>query len=113
VRSDRLYFEDIASSIVYVEEDSSGGQDEFLRNRTKRDAILRNLQIIGEAARSVSEESKTRYPELPWKGLVAFRNVAVHGYSTLDLDEIWAIIRDDLPPLKVQVERILQELPES
>ena len=71
-------------------------------------ALVQLLQIIGEAARRVSEHLRHQHPEVPWGEIIALRNRLVHGYDTVDLDRLWEILTGDLPGLKVHLERTLR-----
>lgn len=71
------------------------------------DAIMRNLEITGEAARRVPAEIKTRHPEVEWRSIAGFRDVAIHAYPTIDEEIVWDIVRRKVPELLQQVERIL------
>ncbi len=76
--------------------------------------MVHHLQILGEAATSLSDEMKERYPTLPWKQITGMRNILVHGYFEIDLDIVWRAIEDHLPELKEALSRILeQEKPSS
>lgn len=97
----------MAECIANIEEDTAGGKDVFTTNRTIRDAVMRNLQVLAESSKRVSEQERARYPEIPWRDLADFRNVVVHDYLRIDYDEIWSIIETNLPPLKAQLTTIL------
>ena len=71
-------------------------------------ATIHSIEIIGEAARSVSVELKRRYPEVPWELISGTRNRLAHGYIDVDLDIIWAIVTRDLPPLIEKIEGVLK-----
>jgi len=73
-------------------------------------ALTRLVEIIGEAANRVPGEIQTLYPELPWLQMVGARNRLIHGYDSVDLDVLWAIVQKDLPVLIRQLEKILQSL---
>ena len=72
-------------------------------------ALVRLIEIVGEAAARVSPESQTRYPHIPWRQVVGMRNRLVHGYDSVDLDVLWDTIEDDFPPLIAELKRILGE----
>ena len=72
-------------------------------------ALTRLLEIVGEAANQVSEASQRQYPQIPWRDVVGLRHRLVHGYDAVDLDILWDIIEQDLPPLIEQLEAILEE----
>ena len=85
--------------------------EEMLRDDVVRQAAtLRWLEIIGEAANRVSAELKAAHPEIPWRGVVATRNLVAHGYDQVKLDIVWNVIRDDLPTLRQQIAAIVDEL---
>ena len=71
---------------------------------------MRNLEIIGEAARIISEDLRLKHPEIPWKQIGAFRNFVIHVYWSVKLERIWQIIENDLPSLQSQIIRLLAEL---
>jgi uncharacterized protein with HEPN domain len=68
------------------------------------------MQIIGEAARKASAALRENHPEVPWSQVVAMRNILVHDYFGVDIEEVWAAVVRDLPDLKRKIEAILQEL---
>ncbi len=74
-------------------------QEEFIEDEVLRDAVVRNIQIIGEAARKVSEAFKNRHPEIPWRKMVAQRNVLVHEYDKISVDEMWIVATFHIPML--------------
>lgn len=73
-------------------------------------AVVRALEIIGEAARHIPEPLRKRYPKVPWEDIVGMRNIVVHGYFNVDLEVIWRTVQDDLPPLRASLARILADL---
>ena len=75
-----------------------------------QDAVMRNLQILGESARRISGETKARHPEVDWRGIIGFRNVLVHDDVSITLVRVWEVVEGDLPILKIQVETMLEEL---
>jgi uncharacterized protein with HEPN domain len=72
-------------------------------------ALVRLLEIVGEAASRVPSEDRTRYPGIPWPQIVGLRNRLIHGYDAVDLDILWQIIEHDLPPLISTLETILSQ----
>ena len=72
--------------------------------------MIRNFEVIGEATKQLSMELRQQYPEIPWRRIAGFRDVLIHDYMGIDLDEVWDVVERNLPDLKGKVEVILQEL---
>ena len=108
--NDRPYLEHIAESIAAIEDYVSGGREAFMRERLLQDAVIRNFEIIGEAAGRLSPNHRNA-PSAPWSDLIAFRNRLIHGYRSVDLLLVWDVITNRLPALKLEVTRLLKELP--
>jgi uncharacterized protein with HEPN domain len=68
------------------------------------------LEIIGEAAKRVENAYRDAHPEIPWRGMNALRNVLIHNYEGIDLDQVWAVVENELPPLKQILAKILPPL---
>jgi uncharacterized protein with HEPN domain len=75
-----------------------------------QDAIIRNFEIVGEATKHLSPELRQSHPEIQWRGLAGIRDVLVHNYIGVDLDEIWNIIENELPQIKSSLKAVLVEL---
>jgi uncharacterized protein with HEPN domain len=88
-------------------------RDDLKRNRMLQLALVRLVEIVGEAATRVSAEGQQRYPSIPWQHARGTRNRLVHGYDLIDLDVLWDTIQYDLPPLVVELRRILHQPPDS
>src|SRR5262249_13748499 len=77
-----------------------------------QDAVIRNFEIIGEAAKRVPEAYRRRYPEIPWRLMAGFRDVLIHAYEGIDLYSVWRIVSDDLPEGWQAIEQVLPPLEE-
>jgi uncharacterized protein with HEPN domain len=88
-----------------------GGVEEtdFLVNAEKQDAIIRQLQILGEAVKRLSQELRAAYPDVPWREVAGMRDKLVHDYFGVDLRFVWITATKDVPALKPEIERILAE----
>jgi uncharacterized protein with HEPN domain len=75
-----------------------------------QDAVIRNFEVIGEAAKRVSDQFKQAHPNVPWRRVAGFRDVLIHDYLGVDLNEVWGIVERNLSDLKRKIEAILQEL---
>jgi uncharacterized protein with HEPN domain len=106
---DRVYLTHILECISQVEGYVRGGRDEFLARRIIQDAVLRNLQVMAESSQRLTESLKASHPEVDWRGIAGLRNVLVHDYLGLNLDEVWAIIERFLPDLRDRVRSIADE----
>jgi len=103
----KLFVEDILESIELIESYVANMNfDDFTNDRKTIDAVVRNLEIIGEAARNISDEIKNKYQNVDWKGMIGLRNRIAHGYFGINLTIIWEILKQELPPLKEKMKQI-------
>ncbi len=108
MRHESLYLNDIVEAADHIAQFIAGVDFEtFQKSEMLRSAVVQKLGIIGEAAAHVSEEVATRYPEVPWSHIVAFRNILVHAYFGIDWDLVWRAATNRCPVLRVQVAGIL------
>lgn len=100
--------QDILEAIAKIQDYTRGfSLGEFERDAKTADAVVRNLIVIGEAARHMPEEIVARHPDIPWRLMADLRNLAVHEYFGVRLVTIWQTLREDLPPLVPLLERLL------
>jgi uncharacterized protein with HEPN domain len=85
-------------------------QTNFVGDRRTYDATLRNLELIGEAASHLPQEIREQHPGIPWRLIIATRNRLIHGYLGIDDDTLWTIIRDDVPQLLTDLQKLQREL---
>ena len=110
-REPKLYLEDIRTSIERIEKYTENLTfEDFSKNIIVIDAVLRNLSIIGEAAKNLPEEIKSKYPDIPWNEIMGMRNKVIHEYFGVDEGILWKTIKDDLPALSTQISKILELL---
>ena len=88
---------------------SSMKKTEFLRNDLVKDAVVRNIEIVGEAAKKLSSEFRKRYPEIPWKDISGMRDKIVHDYTGIDYRVVWDVVQIDLPDLKIRLKNITKQ----
>jgi uncharacterized protein with HEPN domain len=110
VRDDQEWLKDIHDAISRIERYALKGWEIFSQDELIQTWVSYHLQIIGEATRNLSAKITEKYPEVPWGEIIGLRNVLVHHYFDLDVEVTWDIVRNDLPPLKKQVEAILSDL---
>ena len=107
-RDHSLYLEDILEAcdkIISYTEDIS--QREFNENTMRFDAVVRNLEIIGEASRQLPESITTAISEVPWREIIGMRNILIHSYFGIDPDVVWSVVTTKIEPLKIAIERHL------
>jgi len=85
-------------------------QDNFETKWIEQDAIIRNLEIIGEAVINISDDLKQNYPDVSWKEIRGLRNVVTHQYFGVELSEVWSTVVNDIPFLKNQIQKIIEEI---
>lgn len=112
MRDDRERLLDILEAIERIERYASRGREAFEQEELLQTWMVHYIQIIGEAARKLSEILRTTHQEVPWPEIIAMRNILVHDYFAVDLEEVWAAVQHDLPDLKHKIQTILQELGE-
>jgi uncharacterized protein with HEPN domain len=110
MRDPRERLLDILEAIEKIDRYASKGRDVFEKEELIQTWIVHHLQIIGEAAGKLGREFHVRYSQIPWPQVVAIRNVLVHDYFGIDLEEVWRVVERDLPDLKRKLRILVQEL---
>ena len=108
MRNDRERMRDIPEAINKIEKYATQGKKEFFANELIQSWVLLQLQVIGEAARSMNSNTHKQHPEISWRDTIDFRNLLVHEYFRVDLKLIWQIVEQELPTHKQQINSILQ-----
>jgi uncharacterized protein with HEPN domain len=109
MRDDTQLLLDIIEAIDRIERYSSRGRDVFERDELVQNWIVNHLQVIGEAARSLSADLREANKEVPWAKIIGMRHILVHRYFEMDRDLVWSVVTGDLPELKQRIEAILEE----
>ncbi|MBC7335054.1 MAG: DUF86 domain-containing protein [Clostridia bacterium] len=110
-KGDRLRLAHILESALLISRWLEGVEkDRFLEDELLQEAVIRRLEVIGEAAKNVSPELKERHPEVPWKEMSGMRDVLVHEYFGVDLEQVWETASQDVPELARQIGAILQAM---
>lgn len=105
-----LFLNDIKESMNRINNYTEGvDYDSFSNNQMLIDAVIRNLEIIGEASRNIPEDLRNKYPEVPWKKMIGLRNILIHEYFGVDESIIWEIIKKDFAETKPLILKVIQE----
>lgn len=96
-------------AIAKIERYVAVGRDRFYAEPQWQDAVIRQLEIIGEATKRLSSSLRSRYPEVTWRRMSGMRDILVHNYMDVDLDVVWIVSQEAIPELKRQVTAILDE----
>jgi len=110
MRSDADWLRDIQTAIVKIKERVPASFETFHSDEMLQVWVIHHLQIIGEAARGLTQSLKDRHPEVPWPQIVALRNILVHEYFGLNLQQVWMMTQKDLAELEKEVGQILAEI---
>lgn len=106
-RDDAYLFDILESARTALEYMNGKTWEDFSKDSLLQDAVVRRLEIIGEASGRVSTETQTKYPHLPWQAMKGTRNRIIHEYDSIELDIIWDIVAQDLPFLVTELEKIV------
>lgn len=110
-RTWRDYIADILAAIQEVEEFTRAMEyEQFEVDRKTVNAVVRSLEVMGEAAKRIPEEVRQRYPGVPWKRMAGMGDKLIHEYSGVDLEIVWGAVKTELPPVKPFVEQALREV---
>lgn len=104
----KVFLNHILESIRYIEEYANGmNSAKFQKDRVTQDAIVRRLEIIGEAVKNLPASFKTKWPEVPWKQMAGMRDILIHEYFDIDLTLTWRVVTQELPLVKQKISIIL------
>lgn len=113
-RNDTVYLRHILDAITWIETYTAGfDQSRFLSSNLVQDAVIRQIEIIGEASKTLSAEVRESNPGVPWSDIVGMRNILAHDYIGVELESVWLTIQKDLPTLKAKVSAALNALGEK
>ena len=110
-REYKAYLKDILEAVYKIERYTENiGFEEFVSNELVQDGVVRNLEIIGEAAKNIPEDIKREYPDVEWRKIAGLRDILIHAYFGIDVEIVWDIVKNKVPKLKEKIEEILSKL---
>lgn len=114
MRNYKLFVIDILDAIYKIDE-FIGNMDygEFIQDDKTSTAVVKKIEIIGEAIKNIPKDVKVEYKTIPWKDIVGMRNKITHNYFKIDYEIVWNVVKEKLPALKMQVEWVLKEMEEK
>lgn len=104
------YLEDMRASALEVRDFTRGMSfEEFLQDRKTVNAVIRSLEVLGEAAKRIPEDVRVKHPDIPWQDIAGMRDKLIHEYHGVDLEIVWNTVQEDIPALLPQIEKVLAE----
>ena len=103
VKNDAVYLRHIGDAIADIKQYTQAGYEDFLARKIVQDAVLRNLEIIGEAVKNLSPEYRQKNQEIPWKQMAGLRDILIHHYFGIDLDIVWLVVEKRLPAVEKHI----------
>lgn len=108
-RDNNVYLHHIVDAIDAIEEYTEGmSENQFFSNSMAHDAVVRQLEIIGEAANNISDDFREKYAKIPWGKMIGIRNKIIHEYFNVNFAVVWDTVQDDLPHLKKSIKKIIK-----
>ena len=105
-----IYLEDILEAIdriqAYVQDVT---RETFDADRMRIDAVIRNLEVIGEAVKQVPDSVREKYPSVAWRKIAGLRDILIHKYFDVNLEIVWGVVQSNIPILKTEIQQILKE----
>ena len=109
MKDDRLYAVHILECVRRIQAYTAEGREAFLADQRTQDAVLRNLEVIGEAAKRISTQTRAAAPHVPWRRVAGLRDILIHQYEGVDLSAVWQIVERDVPDLARDIEALLAD----
>ncbi|MHB1252605.1 MAG: HepT-like ribonuclease domain-containing protein [Candidatus Humimicrobiaceae bacterium] len=110
MKRNRIYIQHILDAVIAIENFITDvSKDKFLKNDMIQSAVIRKIEIIGEATKNLEDAFKSKYNFVPWKNIAGMRDKLIHGYFGVDVESVWEVTQKDLPLLKEQIGKILDD----
>ena len=109
MKDDRIYLQHIRDAIGRILSYTASGREAFLATPQAQDAVIRNLEIIGEAVKHLSPDLRQQHPDIPWKQIAGMRDEMIHEYFGVDVAIVWKVVERHLPTLRQTIESLLRQ----
>lgn len=107
MNNDLIYLHHISDAISRIEEYVSVGYNEFIDKSYLQDAVVRQLEIMGEATKNISKKFRSEHPKIPWRRMAGLRDVLIHDYMGVDIYAVWQVTQRNIPGLKKSISKLL------
>ncbi len=110
-RSAVVYVKDIFEFMERAEEYIDGyTMEEFILDKKTSDAVIRCIEVIGEASKNIPDNIKKEFPSIPWRDMAGMRDKVIHGYFIVDFENVWLVVKEDIPKIKQKIKQVLNYL---
>ena len=107
MNKDTLYLESMRECLERIDEYTEGGEEVFMASKLVQDGVIRNLEVIGEATKNLSDDLRSANPEILWRQIAGMRDVLIHDYLRVNLGRVWQTVVSDLPPLRIVINTLI------
>jgi uncharacterized protein with HEPN domain len=113
VKDERVYLLHALEAIDAVSSYTEDGREWFFADRKTQDAVIRNIEIVGQAVKGISDATRAHEPAIPWRQIAGMRDKLIHEYFGVDLNLVWDVVERDLPSIRPQLEELCKRLEED
>ncbi|WP_047985872.1 HepT-like ribonuclease domain-containing protein [Ornithinibacillus californiensis] len=110
MKNDKIYLLHILECIINIESYIPNGENDFFSSKLIQDAVIRNLEIVGEATKRVSKDFREQHSHVPWREMAGLRDVLIHDYFGVDNEIVWNVVEKEIPLLKDKISDLLDRL---
>ena len=108
---DQLFLNHVLRAIAEIQDFTTAGRSDFMTDSKTQSAVIRQLEIIGEAVKNLSKAVTESQPDVPWRQIAGTRDRLIHAYFNVDIDAVWSMVEQDLPSLRAHIQRITAASP--